>query len=179
MLHASTDMAAAEGTVYLYCKRVCQAILNLRDHYLSWPNQERREALKLIMEDYGFPGCIGILDATLIPLRDRPKKNGWSYFCRKKYYAVSILFSTSKLCFLTPLISSSFKLYAIIGVYSRTTIWAGPGASRTRKSFVPHLYIKNATNISTGMNIFYVIKVCGSYLHCLYVVLIYEHQGIH
>lgn len=88
MIHASTDTAAAEGTVYLYCKRVCQAILNLRDRYLSWPNQERRESLKLIMEDMGFPGCIGILDATLIPLMDRPKKNGWAYFCRKKYYAV-------------------------------------------------------------------------------------------
>lgn len=92
VIHASTDTAIAEGTVYLYCKRVCQAILNIRDQHLSWPNQGRRESIKRVMEELGFPGCIGILDATLIPLMDRPKENGWAYFCRKKFYAVSTTF---------------------------------------------------------------------------------------
>lgn len=87
-LHTSTDAAIAEGTIYLYCKRVCTALLDLRNDKLSWPNQQQREVLKAEMEQYGFPGCIGILDATLIPLMDKPKNHGWSYFCRKKFYAV-------------------------------------------------------------------------------------------
>lgn len=87
-LHTSTDASIAEGTAHLYCKRICTALLDLRDDKLSWPNQQQRTVLKAAMEEYGFPGCIGILDATLIPLMDKPKKFGWSYFCRKKFYAV-------------------------------------------------------------------------------------------
>lgn len=89
-IFTATDAAVAEGTTYLYCKRVRKAFLNIRDQHLAWPNQQQRTLLKDAMgNEYGFPGCIGILDATLIPLAERPKKNGWAYFCRKKYYAVS------------------------------------------------------------------------------------------
>lgn len=89
-MHTSTDMAIAEGTTYLYCKRVCTAVLDIRDQFLSWPTRQRRARLKAEMEDYGFPGCIGILDGTLIPLAERPKEDGWSFFCRKKFYALAV-----------------------------------------------------------------------------------------
>lgn len=83
-IFAATDTAIAEGTSYLYCARVRTAILNLRDQFLSWPGPQRRKYLKTKMEEYGFPGCIGILDATLIPLAEKPAENGWSYWCRNK-----------------------------------------------------------------------------------------------
>ena len=36
---------------------------------------------------YPFPGIIGALDGTHIPIQ-KPKENPQSYYCRKKYYSV-------------------------------------------------------------------------------------------
>lgn len=80
----------AEGTVYNYCDRVVQAFRNIRAHHLAWPGKERRAFLKYEMADYGFPGCIGIVDGTLIPLQNKPLENGEVYWCRKKFYAVCL-----------------------------------------------------------------------------------------
>lgn len=38
----------------------------------------------------GFPGCIGFGDGTYIRLVDKPWIDGWSYWCRKKFYAVHL-----------------------------------------------------------------------------------------
>lgn len=81
-------MSIAEGTVYVYTKRVCRAIRHLRDQHLAWPGQERREFLSNEMAQQGFPGCIGIADGSYIRLLFKPKVNGYAYWCRKKYYAV-------------------------------------------------------------------------------------------
>jgi hypothetical protein len=80
----------AEGTSYLYIPRVTRALRNLRSSFLAWPGPERREYLKDAMGEWGFPGCIGICDGTFLRLLHKPWKQGWSYWCRKKYYAVSI-----------------------------------------------------------------------------------------
>lgn len=92
-LFTATDSSVAEGTIYLYCKRVRTALRKIRHNHLSWPGPQRRAFLKDKMEDYGFPGCIGILDATLIPLAERPLKDGSAYWCRKKFYAVCVSYS--------------------------------------------------------------------------------------
>lgn len=78
----------SEGSVYNYCDRIAQAFRNIRPQHLSWPGQERRAFLKEEMTEYGFPGCIGIIDGTLIRLREKPLVDGEVYFCRKKFYAV-------------------------------------------------------------------------------------------
>jgi hypothetical protein len=87
----SGDVAAvAEGTSYLYTDRVRDAIRRLRGRFLSWPGVERRLFLKTEMAKKGFPGCIGICDGSLIRLLNKPSRNGASYWCRKKMYAVCI-----------------------------------------------------------------------------------------
>ena len=50
--------------------------------------------LKDEMAKWGFPGCIGIVDGTLILLMDKPLRNGWAYLFRKKFYAVRMHFLT-------------------------------------------------------------------------------------
>jgi hypothetical protein len=82
-------IAIAEGTVYLYCDRVTRAFRHIRDHFLAWPGEERRVFLSEAMSEWGFPGCIGIGDGSYIHLTIRPRGNGYAYWCRKKYYAVS------------------------------------------------------------------------------------------
>lgn len=79
----------SEGTVYLYIDRISKALRNRRNQFLCWPNTRRRQQLKEEMEGWGFPGCIGIADGTLFRLHDKPKHDGFSFFCRKKFYAVS------------------------------------------------------------------------------------------
>lgn len=91
-------MAIAEGTVYLYCARVTRAFCHLRDNFLAWPGEERRPFLSSEMAEWGFPGCIGIGDGSSIHLIVRPRRNGYAYWCRKKYYAVSKqVYSVSRL----------------------------------------------------------------------------------
>lgn len=81
----------SEGSVYNYCTRVAQAFRDIRHEHLSWPGPQRRTFLKSEMAEYGFPGCIGIVDGTLIELMQKPRRHGEVYFCRKKYYAVSFV----------------------------------------------------------------------------------------
>ncbi|KAI5116368.1 hypothetical protein M0805_008186 [Coniferiporia weirii] len=42
------------------------------------------------MTEYGFLGCIGIVDGTLIPLANKPHVNGELYWCCKKFYMLTI-----------------------------------------------------------------------------------------
>ena len=79
----------AEGTVYLYAKRVCHALHKIHRQHNFWPGPASRQFLKQAMGEFGFPGCIGIVDGTLIQLMDKPAKEGWAYYCQKGFYAVS------------------------------------------------------------------------------------------
>jgi hypothetical protein len=87
-LKAASVICVCEGTVYGYRERVCRALRNIQDAHLAWPGPARREYLNSAMSEWGFPGCIGIGDGTLIRLVNKPLRNGWAYWCRKKFYAV-------------------------------------------------------------------------------------------
>lgn len=83
------NLGIAEGTGYLYVQRVSKAFRNIRRDHLSWPGLARRDFLSQAMAPYGFPGCIGILDGSLIRLTDKPRgQSGFAYYSRKKFYAV-------------------------------------------------------------------------------------------
>ncbi|KZS94893.1 hypothetical protein SISNIDRAFT_473838 [Sistotremastrum niveocremeum HHB9708] len=86
----ATVLSIAEGTVYLYQRRVTLAFRRIKHLHIWWPGAERRAYLKQEMAEYGFPGCIGMVDGTLFRLSDKPKKHGWSYWCRKKFYALTV-----------------------------------------------------------------------------------------
>jgi hypothetical protein len=38
----------------------------------SWPSQKERQELSEVMQSEGFPGCIGFIDGTTIPLSQKP-----------------------------------------------------------------------------------------------------------
>src|SRR5882724_11444551 len=88
-LQTAGVLAIAEGTVYLYAKQVCHALCNIRMQHVFWPGPAWRQFLKQAMADFGFPGCIGIVDGTLIWLMDKPAKEGWAFSCWQGFYAVS------------------------------------------------------------------------------------------
>jgi len=58
---------------------------------LKWPDDARREVISTaIGEEFGFEGCIGLCDGTLIRLSEEPEVDGHVYYCRKKYYAINM-----------------------------------------------------------------------------------------
>ena len=87
-LKTACVMSIAEGTVYLYSGRVCRAFRNIRDQHLAWPGIQRRGFLSHEMSEWGFPGCVSIGDGSYIHLVNRPIRNGYAFWCRKKCYAV-------------------------------------------------------------------------------------------
>ncbi|KAI5118856.1 hypothetical protein M0805_005300 [Coniferiporia weirii] len=89
-IKTAEEASIAEGTVYLYCGCVVQALHNIHHLYILWPDSQHRASLKATMAEYGFPGCIGIVDGTLIPLANKPCVNGELYWCHKKFYMLAV-----------------------------------------------------------------------------------------
>jgi hypothetical protein len=89
-LQAAHKLAIGFGTVFLYCRRVVRALRELGIQVVSWGDDERRrETSEYVMDVYGFPDCVGMLDGTLIRLTQMPDDNAFSFICRKKFPAVS------------------------------------------------------------------------------------------
>ena len=83
------------GTINLYTIRVIKAIYNMRSKLASWPTREERLELSQVMQEEGFPGCIGFVDGTTIPLSQKPPIDGNHYFDRKKRSGVLNFFFIS------------------------------------------------------------------------------------
>lgn len=86
----SNKLGIGEGTVFKYCQHVTRALRKIGLTTLLWGDSNRhRETASFIEKNYGFKGCIGIVDGSLIRLSEVPVEHGQSYWCRKKYPAVS------------------------------------------------------------------------------------------
>ncbi|KAF9934820.1 hypothetical protein FBU30_010793 [Linnemannia zychae] len=72
------------GSTINFTKRVMKALLDVRDEWISWPDQRRRTEIGQVMREEGFPGCIGFIDGTTICLSQKPARDGETYFDRKK-----------------------------------------------------------------------------------------------
>jgi hypothetical protein len=73
-LQTAAVMSIAEGTVFLYTKRVCRAFRNIRDQHLAWPGVQRRAFSSQEMSEWGFPG-----DGSYVFLVNRPRRNGYTF----------------------------------------------------------------------------------------------------
>jgi hypothetical protein len=89
LLKFSRLWAIGEGTASLYLKRVLQALLDLKSEYVRWPNtQERIFSSDNFGDNYGFDGCVGLIDGTDIAFEKKPMLHGELYFSRKKNTAL-------------------------------------------------------------------------------------------
>ena len=85
----SNKLGIGEGTVFKYCQRVTRALRKIGLTALSWGDSDRHhQTANFVEQHYGFKGCIGIVDGSLIRLSKVPTEHGQSYWCRKKYPAV-------------------------------------------------------------------------------------------
>ncbi|MBW0489045.1 hypothetical protein O181_028760 [Austropuccinia psidii MF-1] len=58
----------SRGSVVEALRRVIGAIIALGPTNLCWPNADRRQEISMQLAGEGFPGCVGFLDGTCIPL---------------------------------------------------------------------------------------------------------------
>ncbi len=80
--------ATAEGTVWLYTRRVTRTVRKLRDQFISWPSNGERDRISARLGNQGFPGCLGSCDGSYLRSASKPKENGYAYYCHKGLYAV-------------------------------------------------------------------------------------------
>ncbi|KAK5820658.1 hypothetical protein F5H01DRAFT_167742 [Linnemannia elongata] len=80
----ASDMGISVGSVVEFTNRVIEALNSIANEWLLWPEKEEREDHGRAMRKEGFPGCVGFIDGTTLPLFNKPGYEGPSYFDRKK-----------------------------------------------------------------------------------------------
>lgn len=83
------DYKRSMGTIVDCTRRVIESIIDTSKDYVQWPNEERRKEISRVMGLEGFPGCVGFVDGTNIPLYQRPGIDGETFFDRKKRYSIN------------------------------------------------------------------------------------------
>ena len=62
----------------------------LLDQFIKWPDaEEAREISRLFEDVHNFPGVIGFIDGTHIPIR-KPGERGQDYYNRKDFYSIQL-----------------------------------------------------------------------------------------
>ncbi|MBW0496415.1 hypothetical protein O181_036130 [Austropuccinia psidii MF-1] len=70
----------SHGTIVLYTQRAIWILMKLKWKMIVWPTIEQHREMSQFMQAEGFPGCIGLIDGSLIPLSQRPPNDGEAYF---------------------------------------------------------------------------------------------------
>ncbi|KNZ48409.1 uncharacterized protein VP01_5692g1, partial [Puccinia sorghi] len=78
-LSLKTFYQVGYGIINLYTTRFIKEIYNIQSQLASWPTQEEKVELSQVMKEEGFPGCIGFVDGTKIPLTQKPPIDGNHY----------------------------------------------------------------------------------------------------
>ncbi|KAF3930295.1 hypothetical protein ABW20_dc0109962 [Dactylellina cionopaga] len=92
-VRTATSLGIGDGTVQLYCRRVIIALLSLTSKYIAWPQgRQLDEVQRQIADgtDGDFERCVGFLDGSVIPLRNKPREEAEAYFSRKKIYGLNV-----------------------------------------------------------------------------------------
>ncbi|MBW0548312.1 hypothetical protein O181_088027 [Austropuccinia psidii MF-1] len=74
----------SHGAIVLYTKEVIQILMKSRHKVIVLPKIEQQRGMSQVMQAESFPGCIGFIDGSLIPLSQRPPNDCEAYFDRKK-----------------------------------------------------------------------------------------------
>ncbi|MBW0556163.1 hypothetical protein O181_095878 [Austropuccinia psidii MF-1] len=80
----------SRGSIVMASRRVIKVLCDLGPQYIFWPNEEQRGEISRHLAHEGFPGCVGFLDGTTIPLFQRPGVDGEVFYDRKKRYSLNV-----------------------------------------------------------------------------------------
>ncbi|KAL3688784.1 hypothetical protein R1sor_015093 [Riccia sorocarpa] len=65
------------------------AIEDVLSSELKWSSPRERHQISRMFAEKGFPGCVGLIDGTLIELLQRPRFDGETYYDRKANYSIN------------------------------------------------------------------------------------------
>ncbi|XP_052078520.1 putative nuclease HARBI1 [Mytilus californianus] len=79
----------ADSTVVICRNRVVAALMALKETYIKWPldHRKQRHISNKFQEKRGFPGVIGAIDATHIQIQP-PNEHPQAYVNRKSYHSI-------------------------------------------------------------------------------------------
>jgi len=78
------------GTLYYFYSYIIQALREMADHYISWPNEEERAQIQdAFLRVSGFPGIVGSIDGTHVSVT-RPVRNAAQYRNRHHHYSLNV-----------------------------------------------------------------------------------------
>ena len=89
----ATNWDVSEGHIYNCTRRVVEALFNLQDQLITWPNSRKQLHESMVNDEReGFIGAVGKVDGTDIILKFKPSGHfkGELFFTRKKRYAMDI-----------------------------------------------------------------------------------------
>jgi hypothetical protein len=87
--HMIPTWGVSNGSLVNFTKRCFVALQYALKGFLKWPNRSERQTLSSEFAKKGFPGCVGLIDGTYIPLSQRPKEGGECYYDRKSRYSIN------------------------------------------------------------------------------------------
>ncbi|GJJ72085.1 nuclease HARBI1 [Entomortierella parvispora] len=90
---SAEDIALAlgetEGTIHEYTNHCIQAICELEEQFITWPDDERKEEIvKWFRSERGFPEVIGIVDATAFSFESAPAYDTAAWKTKKHGHAM-------------------------------------------------------------------------------------------
>lgn len=62
---------------------VIKALMSVKREWISWPDVSQKEEIGRVKRAEWFPGCVGFIDGTGVPLSQRLAIDGEVYFDRK------------------------------------------------------------------------------------------------
>jgi hypothetical protein len=81
----------SKGSVTNYVRRCVNALLELKEEIVFWPNEKERIKMRNRLALRGFRHCVGIIDGTLVELSFRPLAYHECYYSRKCMYALNVM----------------------------------------------------------------------------------------
>ena len=82
-INTARDCGVGQGSVFLYIDQVITALRLLGPKRVCWPKGDVREEVKTAYADVGFPGCLSVIDRSLIWLAYIPEENPIVYFAER------------------------------------------------------------------------------------------------
>lgn len=80
------------GTIVNCRRRIYDALNDLKDEYITWPDAEERQRLcEFVRAQHGYKSCFFLVDGTTHPLAFVPGYQRTSWYDRKKRYSMQAL----------------------------------------------------------------------------------------
>jgi hypothetical protein len=80
-----------KGSVNNYIRRCVEALHEIHDDVVYWPNKTERDEMKARVASTGFRHCVGIVDGTLVVLEFKPEKYHKCYYSHKSVYGLNVM----------------------------------------------------------------------------------------